>query len=130
MRSLIVIALLFVPAIAVAQPDAARKACTDAMNNDPAFAEDILKRAYEIEGAKCEVVDAAGAKRRLALDAAQHDTAAKAIAKNEKHVIMAYVALWLIAAGFVIFLWRRQMLLKTEIAQLRADLDAATKDGK
>lgn len=57
----------------------------------------------------------------------QHENAAKAIAKNQKHVVLAYAALWLLAAGFLLFLWRRQQALKTEIANLKRDLDAATK---
>jgi hypothetical protein len=107
----------------VPAPDApkseARKACTDAMNADPTFAASIV-----------EVADKAAAEKRLQLDLAQHETAAKAIAKNEKHVILAYAAMWIIAAAFVMFLWRRQQALKGEIAQLKADLDVAIKDGK
>ena len=57
----------------------------------------------------------------------QHEDAGNAIAKNEKHVIFAYAAMWLLSAAFVLFLWRRQQGLKTEIAQLRRDLDAAAK---
>lgn len=57
----------------------------------------------------------------------QHENAAKAIAKNQKHVVLAYAALWLLAAGFLLFLWRRQQALKVEIANLKRDLDAATK---
>jgi hypothetical protein len=57
----------------------------------------------------------------------QHENAAKAIAKNQKHVVLAYAALWLLAAGFLLFLWRRQQALKTEIANLKRDLEAATK---
>lgn len=57
----------------------------------------------------------------------QHENAAKAIAKNQKHVILAYAALWVLAAGFLLFLWRRQQALKTEIANLKRDLEAATK---
>lgn len=57
----------------------------------------------------------------------QHENAAKAIAKNEKHVVLAYAALWVLAAGFLLFLWRRQQALKTEIANLKRDLEAATK---
>jgi hypothetical protein len=97
----------------------ARKACTDAMNADPAFAQKIA-----------EVADANAAQKRLELDLAQHDKAAKAIAKNEKHVILAYAAMWLLAAAFLGFLWFRQQALRTEIAQLKTDLDAATKDAK
>lgn len=57
----------------------------------------------------------------------QHEDAGHAIAKNEKHVILAYAAMWLLSAAFVLFLWRRQQGLKTEIAQLRRDLEAASK---
>jgi len=86
---------------------------------DPTFAAAIV-----------QVADKDAAERRLALDTAQHETAAKAIAKNERHVILAYAAMWVVAALFVLFLWRRQQALKLEIAHLRRDLDVATKDGK
>ena len=69
----------------------------------------------------------AAAEERLALAKKDHEDAAKAIAKNEKHVVLAYAAMWILAAGFLLFLWRRQQHLKTEIAQLRRDLDAASK---
>jgi hypothetical protein len=59
-----------------------------------------------------------------------HEAAQTDVATNERHVIMAYAAMWLVAVGFVLFLWRRQQALKLEIAQLRRDLDAAAKDGK
>ena len=109
------------PAPPPSTPDAAalRKTCTDAMNADPTFAAKIV-----------EVADTNAAKKRLELDLAQHETAAKAVSKNQKHVILAYAAMWLVAVGFLLFLWRRQQLLKIEIAQLKTDLDAATKDGK
>lgn len=97
----------------------ARKACTDAMNADPAFAKSIV-----------DATDEFAAKKRLQLDLEQHQAAATRIQKNEKHVILAYAAMWIIAAAFVMFLWRRQQALKGEIASLKADLDAATKDGK
>jgi hypothetical protein len=97
----------------------ARKACTDAMNADPAFEKMVV-----------ETADRKAAEVRLAADLAQHEKAAKVIAKNEKHVILAYAAMWVLAAAFLMFLWRRQQALKGEIAQLKADLDAAVKDGK
>ncbi len=93
-----------------------RKICTDAMNADPAFAKAIV-----------EVADKDAADRRLAASEAEHLDAAQHIAKDEKHVILAYAAMWIIAAGFVVFLWRRQQALKAEIAQLRSDLE---KEGK
>jgi CcmD family protein len=45
-------------------------------------------------------------------------------------VIYAYAAMWIIAAGFVVFLWRRQRGLEAEIEHLRRDLDAAEAGGK
>ena len=54
-----------------------------------------------------------------------HEEANAHVQKNQKHVLWAYAAMWIVAAGFVIYLWRRQQALKLEIAQLRKDLDAA-----
>ena len=85
-----------------------RKVCADAMNADPTFADKIVTTINE-------------------QTAKQHRDAGLAIAKNEKHVLMAYMAMWLVAAGFLIFMWRRQQRLQTEIAQLRRDLEAAAK---
>lgn len=96
-----------------------RKTCVDAMNADATFAKDIV-----------EVADKRAAEVRLEKDRAQHEVAAAAIAKNEKHVILAYAAMWIIAAAFVLYLWRRQQKLKVEIVQLRGELDAAIKGGK
>jgi C4-dicarboxylate-specific signal transduction histidine kinase len=93
---------------------AARKACTDAMNADPAFAKSIVATADK-------QID------QRTIDA--HQQAADMVAKNERHVILAYAAMWLIAALFVVFLWRRQQLLESEIAALRKDLEAAAKEG-
>ncbi|MBA3459018.1 MAG: hypothetical protein H0T46_03590 [Deltaproteobacteria bacterium] len=116
MRLLILIALVLVPTVALAQPAppvsadtaATRKACADAMNADATFAQAIV-----------ETINADTAR--------QHRNAADAISKNEKHVFMAYAAMWVIAAGFLFFMWRRQQGLKNEIAQLKRDLEAAAK---
>ncbi len=89
-------------------PAELRKICADAMNKSPGFADDIVRTINEDT-------------------ARQHERAAAAIAKNEKHVVMAYAAMWVIAAAFLMFLWRRQQGLKTEIANLKRDLEAAAK---
>ena len=130
---LVAVTLVFVAGVAVAQPaseagsagsavpsapqaadNPARKACTDAMNADPAFAKSILA-----------TVD----KQIDAQTLAAHQEAQEHIARNERHVVLSYAALWVIAAGFVMFLWRRQIGLRREIAQLRRDLEEAGKDG-
>lgn len=99
---------------APAQPpgDANREACVAAMNKDPAFAKSIIATVDKQIDAKT---------------IAAHEQAAAQIAENEKHVLIAYAAMWLIAAAFVVFLWRRQQVLKSEIEQLRKDLEVAGK---
>lgn len=96
------------PAPAAPTAQQLRETCAAAMNADPTFAEDIVKSINEDTYR-------------------QHARAAEAIKKNEKHVVYAYAAFWVLAALFVVFLWRRQQGLKAEIAQLRRDLDAASK---
>ena len=97
----------------------ARKACSAAMNADPAFAAEIVK-----------VADERAALKRDADTVAAHVDANQKIQRNERHVIYAYAAMWIIAALFVVFMWWRQQGLKAELAQLRRDLDAATKESK
>jgi CcmD family protein len=134
MRSLVLFVVLLVPVWAAADPTSGpeptpapaldpaaalqlRKTCADAMNANPTFADDIVRAA-----------DKDAAERRLAADTKQHDEAARHIATNERSVIVAYAAMWIVAAGFVIFLSKRQQALRGEIAQLRRDLDAAAKE--
>ncbi len=87
---------------------ALRKTCTDAMNKDPSFATSIVKVANEET-------------------ALAHMHAADDIARNEQHVIGAYAAMWIAAVIFLVFLWRRQQGLKSQIDRLTRDLDAAIK---
>jgi len=104
------------PAAAV-DAASARAQCTTAMNADPKFAAEIVK-----------IADQAAAIKRDADTLAAHTDAYAHIQKNERHVIYAYAAMWIIAAAFVIFLWRRQQGLQSEIAQLHRELDAAASD--
>lgn len=92
----------------------ARAQCVAAMNADPKFAASIVKTA-----------DEAAAIQRDKDTLAAHQDAYAHIQKNERHVIFAYAALWLIAGGFVLWMWRRQVALRTEIAALRRELEAA-----
>lgn len=93
----------------------ARKACVDAMNADPTFAESILATLGKQKDAEILKV---------------HQDAELHVEKNERHVIYAYAAMWVIAALFVVFLWRRQRVLQFEITQLSKELDAAAKERK
>jgi len=93
----------------------ARQACTKAMNEDPEFAKSIVATADKS-------ID------QRTIDA--HNAAAAQIAENERHVVYAYAAMWILAALFVGFLWYRQQMLKAELAAVRRELDAAAKDSK
>lgn len=104
---------------AAAPPSEARKACTDAMNADPAFATQIV-----------QIADEKAARQRDEDTLKAHTDAVARVQQNEAHVIWAYAAIWIVAAAFVIFLWRRQQGLQREILGLRRDLEAAAADGK
>jgi|HubBroStandDraft_2_1064218.scaffolds.fasta_scaffold1101484_1 hypothetical protein len=114
-----VLLLCVFASLAAAQPApdlaAAHKACTDAMNGDPEFAKSILA-----------TVD----KQLDVQTLAAHQEAQDHIVRNEKSVVLAYAAMWVIAAGFLIFMWRRQGALRAEIGQLRRELEAAGKEAK
>lgn len=101
-----------------------RKTCVAAMNANESFARSIIRTAITRDvvtvQALCEGVDTIKA----------HQDAVAHVEKNQRHVIGAYAAMWVIAAAFLLYLLRRQQRLKGEIAQLRRDLDAAAKDGK
>lgn len=111
------------PAVPAAPPAApgdaasARAQCTAAMNADPKFEAEIVR-----------IADEKAALKRDADTVAAHTEAYAHIQKNERHVIYGYAAMWIIAALFVIRLWRRQQALQAEIAQLRRDLEAAASD--
>ncbi len=115
MKMIVVAVLLSLAAPALAKPDAKtvelETICKQALNADPELAEHLVATINN------QTVQ-------------QHIDAADHIAKNELHVIMAYAAMWLVAAGFVVFLWRRQGALQTEINALKHDLEIATKLAK
>lgn len=112
---LIVMGLCGVAAAQEAQrsPAELRQICADAMNADPTF-----KQAIQLsidKQADQKVIEA-------------HEDALHHVQKDERHVILAYAAMWIVAAGFVVFLWRRQRGLVAQIAQLRKDLEAHAKE--
>src|SRR6185295_15519046 len=44
--------------------------------------------------------------------------ASHAATTNNRHVVLAYTAFWILTVAFVVFLWLRQRALKQEIARL------------
>lgn len=86
--------------------------CRDALNADPAFKKAIANKiGIQLDEETVKVHEAADAQVKM----------------NERHVIYAYAAMWAIAALFLIYLLFRQQALKSEIAALRKDLEAAAK---
>lgn len=51
-----------------------------------------------------------------------HRTAAESIQRNERHVFLAYGAIWILVAGLVGFMWYRQARLAREIRRLEEEL--------
>ncbi len=102
------------------------KACVAEMEKDPEFAGYIIYKAEKMLGEK---VNREQVEKDICV-LRDHTDAQADISKNQKHVLLAYIAMWLVAAGFVLYLWRKQQALKLEISGLRKDLDAATKDSK
>jgi hypothetical protein len=96
-----------------------RKTCAAALNANPEFAKAVVA-TYEKKAV--ELLD----KQTLE----QHTSAAAQVAENERHVIYAYAAMWILAALFLVYMWMRQQSLKTELVALRRELDAAAKDSK
>jgi hypothetical protein len=54
-----------------------------------------------------------------------HEQTAKEVTTNNRHVVMAYAAIWIIAVGFVVLMWRKQVALRGEIERLSKELSKA-----
>ena len=89
------------------------------MNADPSFRLSIVEIADKETATKLHNAD-------VAVDRLHEDAYAR-IQTNERHVIMAYAAMWIAAVLFVVFLWRRQQGLVRAIDELQRELDAALK---
>jgi CcmD family protein len=59
-----------------------------------------------------------------------HEEEADQYTRDQRHVILAYVAIWVLTAGFVAFLFLRQGKLRAEIERLRGDLSRTVKDAE
>ncbi len=58
-----------------------------------------------------------------------HETEARRISTNNKHVVMAYAGLWIIVVGFLVMMFLRQGKLQNEIARLESELKKAVDEG-
>lgn len=107
------------PPVPSADAEELRKTCAAALNANPEFAKAVVE-TYNKKAV--ELLD------QQTLE--QHTAAAAQVAENERHVIYAYAAMWILAALFLVYMWRRQQGLKSELVALRRELDAAAKDSK
>jgi CcmD family protein len=57
-----------------------------------------------------------------------HAEDAQQMLTNRRHVVMSYAALWVLVAGFVVFMWLRQRGLLAEIERLEREIAQAAKD--
>lgn len=57
-----------------------------------------------------------------------HAEDAQQMLTNRRHVVMAYASLWVLVAGFVVFMWLRQRGLQAEIARLEREIAQAAKE--
>jgi hypothetical protein len=118
MNKLVVAAILMFSTAAFADgpaapvPTAAEQQCRDALNANPDFKKSIANTiGIQLDEEWLKV----------------HQDADAQVKMNERHVVYAYAAMWIVAALFVIYLVFRQQALKAEIATLRKDLEAAAK---
>jgi CcmD family protein len=58
-----------------------------------------------------------------------HVDAARYATQNNKHVVAAYAVFWVLTAGFVLLMWRRQRALQDELGRLERELARAVKEG-
>lgn len=68
------------------------------------------------------------AELKLQLKDDVHAEESATFTRNNRHVVIAYAAIWVLTIGFVVFLWMRQQALKTELARLSSELARAAKD--
>ncbi len=101
--------------------------CMTAVATSPGLAKDLGEATLgaDVAAKRRAQLDKEAGERRAQQDAEARDQTTRQIALDQRQVIMAYAAMWIVAAGFVVFLWRKQGGLKTEIAVLRRELEDA-----
>lgn len=134
MRVLVMTLPLLVVALTLHRAEADTQAslhdqCLDAVAKDPQLAKEVGDAALGVDVAAKQraKLDTEAGERRVEQDKQQQEQTARQIGLDERQVVLAYGAMWVVAAGFVVFLWRKQRGLKEEIAGLRRELDEAAK---
>jgi hypothetical protein len=106
---LIVICALLAPlGAAVAQPyqSPMREQCEDELDKDKGWAAEL----------------------RNSMRPLVHQEDANIMAKNKKHVVMAYGALWGLTVVFLVLMWLRQRRMRAEMERLAAQIAKAASE--
>ena len=123
--TIVALALLGSVPAAVAQDSAGPYVsleCADLGDQTPKFAS--RDACYEKAAANKKML----ANLKNVMRADIHAEDGNLMARNYKHVIMAYAALWILAVVFLFLLFMRQRTLTAEIARLNIELDKALAD--
>lgn len=115
---------LFVTCVATAALSAAPAAAQDAAASGEPY-RSAMRSQCEDEIEK-DADWRADIKLRIAPEVHAED--AQQMLANRRHVVMAYAALWVLVAGFVVFMWLRQRGLQAEIARLEREIAQAAKE--
>jgi CcmD family protein len=82
--------------------------------------------------AQCEAELAKDARWRAELEHEMlpvlHERETSAIVNNNRHVVMAYAALWVLVVFFILFMWVRQRRLQEEIERLEREVAKASEE--
>lgn len=57
-----------------------------------------------------------------------HEQESRSIVNNNRHVVMAYAALWIVVVIFVFYMWVRQRRLQAEIERLEREVAEASRE--
>jgi CcmD family protein len=115
-----------VPAAGGPSDHSMRAMCQQELANDHAF----MKIACEDELAKDKAwFNDLKARLSAQINRNVHTDAANYATQNNKHVVAAYAVFWVLTAGFVLLMWRRQRALTAEVERLERELARALKEG-
>lgn len=120
----IVLAALGAPALAQQPSESAAKPyirldCPDL--GDPTPKRESLAACYAMASKDKKML----AHLKIMMSPDIHEEQGNLMARDHKHVVMAYAALWILAVVFLVLLFLRQRLLTAEIIQLKSELGRA-----
>ena len=107
--------------------DALQQQCWDAIGNDEQFRHDLKLFLAErlLQDPKSKLDFELRARIDDMLRPAIHTKDADRMLRNKQHVVMAYAALWVLTALFVLFMWIKQRSFAEQIERLKRELQEA-----